>query len=72
MQLNEVQKFFESSCRVLLMDGTYKLNDLDMPVYIFMASDALGSRWIVAAAILPSETSDEIGDAIKKLKTLNP
>ena len=54
------------------MDGTYKLNDLDMPVYIFMASDALGSRWIVAAAILPSETSDEIGDAIKKLKTLNP
>ena len=43
-----MQKVFESYPELLLVDATYKLNDLNMPLYVLMSVDGTGEREIVS------------------------
>ena len=54
-----------------MLDGTYSLNDRNMPVYILMAPDTLGYGRIVAAAIVSSETTDSVANFLRAFKRIN-
>lgn len=41
-QIPEMRNMFESYRELLLIDATYKLNDLNMPLYVLMSVDGMG------------------------------
>ena len=55
-----------------MIDGTYKINSLGMPLYVFMGSDSLNSGRIIAACLIVSETQDIIDNILAKFKEFNP
>ena len=50
-----MQEMFSNFPELLLIDATYKLNDLRMPLYIMMVVDGNGESDIVALWIVASE-----------------
>jgi zinc finger SWIM domain-containing protein 3 len=50
-----MQEMFSNFPELLLIDATYKLNDLRMPLYIMMVVDGNGESEIVALWIVASE-----------------
>ena len=51
-QTSEMRSAFVSYPELLLIDATYKLNDLNMPLYVLMVVDGNGESEIVCG--LPS------------------
>ena len=54
-QTAEMKSMFMSYPEVLFVDATYKLNDLQMPLYVLMAIDGNGESEIVCLWIVQSE-----------------
>lgn len=71
IQTKEGVDLFNSMPSVLMVDGTYKINSLDMPLFIFMASDSLNSGRIIASCLVTAETKDIIDEVLKKFKQFN-
>ena len=57
---------------VLLVDATYKLNELRMPVYLMLVIDSNGQSEIIAVFLTSLETEEAIGDMIRAFKEHNP
>jgi len=57
---------------VLCVDGTYKLLDLRLPVYIFLCEDSMGLSEVVAVCILVQEDQSCIDWLLNCLKKHNP
>ena len=57
---------------ILLVDATYKLLDLRMPVYLLMCIDGDGLSEIVAMFIVAEETKDVIQASVDLFKKHNP
>lgn len=57
---------------ILLLDATYKLLDLRMPVYLLKCKDDDGLSEIVALFIVAIETKDLIKDSVDLFKKHNP
>ena len=58
---------------LVMVDATYKLLDLRMPVYIFMlAIDGEGSSEIVAIFVVSEETNLPISSAVESFKKHDP
>ena len=72
LQLSESIHMFSTYPTVLLMDFTYKLNSLNMPLLIFMCSDNMGNGRIVASCFITSEIVETITNAIEIFKRYNP
>ena len=57
---------------VILVDATYKLLDLRMPVYLLMCIDGDGLSEIAAMFLLAEETKEVVQSAIQIFKKTNP
>lgn len=57
---------------VLFLDATYKLNNLRMPLYIFLVVDGNGQSEIIGIFITSLETEDAITQMVQAFKTSNP
>ena len=55
-----------------MIDATYKLNELRMPLYLMMAIDDNGQSEIVAIFLTSVETKPVITDMIRTFKEVNP
>jgi len=51
---------FRTYPELLFIDATYKLNDLRMPLYVFLAVDGNGENEIVCLWIVQSEDKETI------------
>ena len=66
-----VQEMFSNFPELLLIDATYKLNDLRMPLYIMMVVDGNGESEIVALWIVASEDRISIKNMVRIFKRHN-
>ena len=57
---------------VILLDATYKLNDLQMPLYLMLVTDGNGESQVVMTCLTVTETEEAITQMIKTFKTHNP
>ena len=71
VQISEAKYFFKKYGEILMIDSTYRLNSLNMPVYIFMASDQLGNGRVVAAAVVASETCEILEEVFSEFASVN-
>jgi zinc finger SWIM domain-containing protein 3 len=67
-----VRSVFAQYPEMLLVDATYKLLDLRMPVYIMMAIDGNGLSEVVAVFIVAEETFVTISSTIEAFTDSNP
>ena len=66
-----MQEMFSNFPELLLIDATYKLNDLQMPLYIMMVVDGNGESDIVALWIVASEDQISIKNMVRIFKRHN-
>ena len=66
-----MQQIFSKFPELLLIDATYKLNDLRMPLYIMMVVDGNGESEIVALWIVASEDRISIKNMVQIFKRHN-
>ena len=62
---------FASYPEVLMIDATYKLNDLRMPLYLMMIVDGNGQSEIIATFLTVFETEDAITKMVETFKSHN-
>ena len=63
---------FECYPEVVMVDATYKLNELRMPLYLMMVIDGNGQSEIIAMFLTSLETKQAITDMIRAFKEVNP
>jgi len=63
---------FAAFPEVILVDATYKLTELRMPVYLMMVVDGNGQSEIVCAFVTVLETEESMGKMIQIFKSNNP
>ena len=66
-----MQNMFNQFPELLLVDATYKLLELRMPIYLLMCVDGDGLSEIVAMFILAEETKEVIQASVEIFKKLN-
>ena len=66
-----MQNLFEKFPEIILVDATYKLLDLRMPVYLLMCIDGDGLSEIVCTFILAEETKNVIKTTVEIFKKNN-
>lgn len=67
----QMRLLFESYPELLLLDATYKLNDLRLPLYVMLAVDGNGESVIVALWIVTSEGRETLASMIQFFKQHN-
>jgi zinc finger SWIM domain-containing protein 3 len=67
-----MKNMFAQYPEMVLVDATYKLLELRMPVYLSMCIDGDGLSEIVVMFILAEETKEFIGAAVDSFKRHNP
>ena len=72
IQLQRAVRFFEQANPILLVDGTYRVNNLKIPLYVFMTPDRAGYGRVIAVAFIASETSAIISKVFSAFKKNNP
>ena len=55
-----MKRTFQSYPEIIFVDATYKLLELQLPVYLIVCEDSNGSSEIVAMGILVTEDSESI------------
>ena len=67
-----MKSVFSSYPELLLVDATYKLTDLRMPVYLMMCIDGNGQGEIVLVFLTAIETEESITKMVQAFKNVNP
>ena len=70
-QDNLMKSVFSSYPEVLLVDATYKLTDLKMPVYLMLCIDGNGQGEIVLVFLTAVETEEFIAKMVQAFKKFN-
>ncbi len=63
---------FASYPELLMVDATYKLNELRMPLYLMIVLDSNGQSEIVGAFLTAIETQEAITKMVQVFKSHNP
>jgi len=71
-QDKEMRHMYECFPEMVFVDATYKLNDLRMPVYLFVVEDGNGETEIVAVWLVAKEDEASIGNMSEIFKKHNP
>lgn len=71
-QDKEMKHVYECFPEIVFVDATYKLNDLRMPVYLFVVEDGNGETEIVAVWMVAREDEASIGSMAEIFKKHNP
>ena len=70
---DKLMKFnFQSYPEVLMVDSTYKLNNLRMPLYLMMIVDGNGQSEAVSMCLTSLETKEAITKIVQSFKANNP
>lgn len=67
-----MQQTFQDYPELLLIDATYKLTDVRMPLYILLVVDGNGESEIVGSFLVSDETRGTISTMIQSFKDSNP
>lgn len=67
-----MRKAFERFPEVLLVDATYKLNELRMPLYVFVVIDGNGETEIAAWFLAADEREETVRAMVELFKLHNP
>ena len=59
-QDEEMKLMYDKFPEILFVDATYKLNDLHMPLYVFLVEDGNGESEIVAVWMIVIEDTTSI------------
>lgn len=70
-QTSEMKRVFASYPELLLVDATYKLNDLQMPLYVLMVVDGNGESEIVCLWLTQFEDKETITELVQEFKKQN-
>ena len=70
-QTSEMRSAFASYPELLLIDATYKLNDLNMPLYVLMIVDGNGESEIVCLWLTQFEDKETITELVQEFKKHN-
>ena len=70
-QTSEMRSAFASYPELLLIDATYKLNDLNMPLYVLMIVDGNGESEIVCLWLTQFEDQEIIPELVQEFKKHN-
>ena len=71
-QDSAIKSVFSSYPDVLLIDTTYKLTNLRMPVYLLMSNDGNGQGDIFMVFLTALGTEEAITKMMKAFRTANP
>ena len=71
-QDSTMKQKFDSFPELLLVDATYKLNDLRMPVFLQLVIDGNGESEIVAVFVVASEDGETMASLVTIFKQHNP
>ena len=63
-----MRKMFEKFLEVLLIDATYKLNELRLPLFVLMSVDDNGEGEILSLWIVSDESRETIREMMKVFK----
>lgn len=66
-----MKSIFTAYPEVLMVDATYKLNELRMPLYILLVVDSNGQSEIIAAYLTALETEGAIMKMVQSFKSNN-
>ena len=67
-----MKETFAAYPEVLMVDATYKLNELRMPLYLMIVVDSSGQSEIVGVFITALETEEAISKMVQAFKDQNP
>ena len=67
----QMQKVYEKFPEILLVDATYKLLELRMPIYLLIAIDGDGQSEIVALFILADESKPTVTEVVQVFQKHN-
>ena len=67
-----MKSVFDLYAEVILVDATYKLNNLRMPLYLIMCIDCNGQNEIVLIFLTTMETEEAITKMVQTFKNTNP
>jgi zinc finger SWIM domain-containing protein 3 len=67
-----MRKMFHSYPEILLVDATYKLNDLCLPLYVMLAIDGNGESEIVGLMLAADEQCETVRQMVIFFKNHNP
>ena len=70
-QDEEMRLIFDAFSEILLIDATYKLNNLRLPLYIMLAIDGNGESEIIGLMLLVDEQADTLRRMIRLFKKHN-
>lgn len=70
-QASEMKSAFESYPEMLLVDATYKLNDLNMPLYVLIIVDGNGESEVVGLWLTQFEDKETITELVQEFKKQN-
>ena len=71
-QDKEMKRMYDCFPELLFVDATYKLNNLRMPLYVFLIEDGNGESEIVATWMVVTEDKVSISQMAKIFKNHNP
>lgn len=71
-QDQEMRRMYDRFPEILFVDATYKLNNLRMPLYIFLVEDGNGESEIVALWMVVTEDHASICQMVEIFKKHNP
>ena len=71
-QSGQMSELFVKFPEILLVDGTYNVNQLGMPLYCFMVEDGFGNGRNVCYAATAEEDSAHLQQIIQSFKVSNP
>ena len=72
MQTESMKECFSKFPEVLLLDGTYSINNCGMPLYAFLAEDGNGHGQIVGLFLLARENAVDIKSMVEIFASANP
>lgn len=61
---------FENYPEILFIDSTFKVNNLRMPLYVFLVEDSMGQSEVAGLCFLAAEEKqlvDHMGNLFKKI-----
>lgn len=70
-QDEEMRLIFDAFPEILLIDATYKLNNLRLPLYVMLAIDGNGESEIIGLMLLADEQADTFRSVIRLFKKHN-
>lgn len=71
-QDEEMKRMYDSFPEIMFVDATYKLNDLHMPLYIFLVEEGNGESEVVAVWMVVVEDTVSISQMAEIFKKHNP